>query len=260
VSGAADSSAFELSGSGVLRDFAKLTTGVELLASGKWRFVRDFEAGVAVGPGLVGGVGTPAVRALASIAYTPLQEAEAKAKLEPAPVPVAPEPVPVVVAPEPADRDHDGVPDDADACPDAAGSVQAEPALNGCPHVVAAPAPEPPPRTISAVGEPLLFDLNSAQLSASSGKSLDDLAALMASHRGAVLHISGHSDDQGGDAQYNQKLSERRATAVRDALVSRGVPATRITTQGFGPSQPASAARDKAGHQANRRVQFTLEE
>lgn len=105
----------ELSGLVVLRDPSARTSGLELLASAKWRFVDDFELGAAAGPGLVGGTGTPSVRALMSLIYTPKQADQTK-KAKP-----------------PADRDGDGVADDADACPETAGPAQSDAAQSGCP-------------------------------------------------------------------------------------------------------------------------------
>ena len=65
--------------------------------------------------------------------------------------------------------------------------------------------------------------------------------------------ISGHTDSIGTDA-YNQKLSERRAAAVKDYLVSKGIASSKITTIGKGETQPVATNKTKEGRQKNRRV------
>ena len=92
------------------------TTNFELMVGGKYRFLEDFEAGLGVGPGLTAGVGTPDVRLVWSLGYTPKQELETG----------------------PGDRDGDGILDDKDACPDLPGLPNPDPKKNGCP---------PPPDT-----------------------------------------------------------------------------------------------------------------
>ncbi|MBI3180724.1 MAG: OmpA family protein [Myxococcales bacterium] len=73
----------------------------------------------------------------------------------------------------------------------------------------------------------------------------------------ARLRIEGHTDERGG-AEYNQSLSERRAIAVRQALIQRGVAAERLTAQGFGQSRPVASNKSQAGRALNRRVEFII--
>jgi outer membrane protein OmpA-like peptidoglycan-associated protein len=101
--------ALEYYGAAVLRDLSSRTLNGELLASARYRFLEDFEAGIGAGPGIGTGVGTPELRGVALLAYTPRAQ---KA---------------------PADRDQDGIADDSDACPDEAGHPSDDPALHGCP-------------------------------------------------------------------------------------------------------------------------------
>jgi OOP family OmpA-OmpF porin len=68
-----------------------------------------------------------------------------------------------------------------------------------------------------------------------------------------MVIATGHTDSIGSDA-YNQKLSERRAAAVKDYLVSKGIPASKITTIGKGESQPVATNKTAEGRQKNRRV------
>ena len=72
------------------------------------------------------------------------------------------------------------------------------------------------------------------------------------------LNVVGHTDTSGSPA-YNQRLSERRATAVREALVQRGVPAGQITTRGVGESQPLIATGDGVREPSNRRAEIRFQ-
>jgi OOP family OmpA-OmpF porin len=72
------------------------------------------------------------------------------------------------------------------------------------------------------------------------------------------LNVVGHTDTSGSPA-YNQRLSERRATAVREALVQRGVPAGQIATRGVGESQPLIATGDGVREPSNRRAEVRFQ-
>lgn len=104
-----------------------------------------------------------------------------------------------------------------------------------------------------------LFDFDSAALRTDAAASLD---ALVRKYRGNArlvkLSIVGHTDSVGDDA-YNQGLSERRAAAVRDHLVSEGVDGTKIVASGRGESQPVASNDTEQGRQKNRRVELTAE-
>jgi outer membrane protein OmpA-like peptidoglycan-associated protein len=106
--------------------FTGATTNLEGILGLRARLA-DFVLGAGAGPGFTRGVGTPALRVLLSLAYAP----------EPAPPP--PPPPPPRKPKKPADRDHDGIPDRDDACPDEPGVPSDDPAKNGCP-------PPPPDR------------------------------------------------------------------------------------------------------------------
>jgi OmpA-OmpF porin, OOP family len=107
-------------------NFGRATTSLEGILGARVRLA-GFVVGAAAGPGFNHGMGTPALRALLSVAYAP----------EPAPPP--PPPPPVHKKKKPSDRDHDGIPDKNDACPDEPGVPSEDPAKNGCP-------PPPPDR------------------------------------------------------------------------------------------------------------------
>lgn len=94
--------------------------------------------------------------------------------------------------------------------------------------------------------------LNSAFLG-----SLNQLAATMKQYGETTIVIAGHTDST-GQAAYNQALSERRAAAVRNYLVSQGVSASRIQTVGYGMRQPVATNATEAGRAQNRRVELTI--
>ncbi|MEZ4313968.1 MAG: thrombospondin type 3 repeat-containing protein [Polyangiaceae bacterium] len=91
-------------------DPVQRSTNVELLAGGRYRFLHDFEVGVGAGPGLTSGLGTPDVRVVGMLSYTPEMKKEAP----------------------PVDTDGDGIFDPMDACPTVKGMPNANPKLNGC--------------------------------------------------------------------------------------------------------------------------------
>ncbi|HYL69896.1 MAG TPA: OmpA family protein [Candidatus Dormibacteraeota bacterium] len=101
------------------------------------------------------------------------------------------------------------------------------------------------------------FNSGSAVLLEESEPMLKQVAALVKASPEASLTIEGHTDSIGG-ADYNQKLSERRAAAVRDALVSRyGIPAARLTAKGYGLTRPVESNDTVPGRAHNRRVELS---
>ncbi|MEI9937922.1 MAG: OmpA family protein [Pseudomonadota bacterium] len=127
----------EAYGAVTLRDVQKRTTNAEILLDVRYRVVDDVELAAGAGPGLTSGIGTPDFRALLSLAYTP----EQRQKREPVSTPEAP-----------TDRDHDGILDIDDACPDVKGVADEDPKKNGCP---------PPPKPVDTDGDGI-FDPDDA--------------------------------------------------------------------------------------------------
>jgi len=87
--------------------------------------------------------------------------------------------------------------------------------------------------------------------------SLDELAALMAKKPNWRLKISGHTDNQGDKAK-NLKLSEKRAKAVQNYLVGKGIAADRFKAEWFGSKKPIADNKTEAGRQKNRRVEMLI--
>jgi OOP family OmpA-OmpF porin len=137
----------------------------------------------------------------------------------------------------------------------------AEPARPSTPSAPAAPSkPAEPARPApSSVRQSVviqadaLFDFDKSVLRPDGKKSIDDALAKILGTDVEMVIATGHTDSIGTE-QYNQRLSERRAQAVKDYLVSKGVPASKITTIGKGESQPVATNKTKEGRQKNRRV------
>lgn len=100
----------------------------------------------------------------------------------------------------------------------------------------------------------ILFDTDSDHLKAESKPTLDALIAAAGAQPMWSFGIEGYADNAGGDA-HNQARSEKRALSVKAYLVAAGVDASRLTTQGFGASNPVSSNDTEPGRSQNRRVE-----
>ena len=145
------------------------------------------------------------------------------------------------------DRDGDGVPDATDRCPDTPG-----PASNyGCPEDVKT--------KLTYIAKNIYFHVDKATLQDISFEPLNQLADILTRYPNAKLTIEGHTDNTGSNA-HNQKLSDARAKAVVDYLVSKGIDAGRLTGVGFGEDKPVTSNKTAEGRTLNRRVELKLEE
>lgn len=149
----------------------------------------------------------------------------------------APKPMPKPVA-KPMDSDKDGVPDNLDQCPNT--PIGATVDARGC-------------WTYASV---VLFDINSAEVKSEAYPMLTEAVSIMKRNPNLKVEVDGHTDNT-GTAAYNMTLSERRAKAVRDFFVARGIDPARLTTKGFGFSKPAASNKTKEGRAKNRRVELT---
>jgi outer membrane protein OmpA-like peptidoglycan-associated protein len=125
----------------------------------------------------------------------------------------------------------------------------ADPAQLGCPE------PAPPALGCGSVIHGIQFDFDSSVIRTESADVLDALRGGLAGVTTGSIRIEGHTSSEGADA-YNQGLSERRAAAVRDALVARGLAAGRLSASGAGESRPIATNDDESGRSLNRRVQI----
>lgn len=103
----------------------------------------------------------------------------------------------------------------------------------------------------------LFFDFNKSVLKTESYVELDQLALLMKNKPTLEILISGHTDDV-GEAQFNLDLSLKRAQAVRNYLVSKGISITRMSCKGLGESKPIAVGTSEESRQLNRRVEFLI--
>jgi outer membrane protein OmpA-like peptidoglycan-associated protein len=166
--------------------------------------------------------------------------------------PACPAPVeqPVPVCPDLCpDRDKDQIPDSMDHCPDIAGPME----TGGCPpykKIVIR-------RDKLELKERLYFAWGEAKLQDVSFPVLDEVVQALKDNKSFHVQVEGHTSSEGGDER-NQTLSEKRAEAVLDYLVSHGVDKERLKSKGFGSSVPRSSNATPAGREKNRRVEFLV--
>ena len=157
--------------------------------------------------------------------------ARASALCPPKPVPPPPPPPPVVKAPEPAP----------------------------------APAPPPPPPPPPVVAPKVIdrltlhvnFATNKATMLKADDADVEKAVEFLKKYPTAKFTLEGHTDSTGSDA-YNQTLSEKRAEAVKERLVKRGIDPARISTAGFGEKKPVADNKTVKGRAENRRVEVLI--
>ena len=103
----------------------------------------------------------------------------------------------------------------------------------------------------------IFFDFNSAKLRPESYPELNRFARFLKQHPDLLVEISGHTDNI-GSAEYNMKLSKRRAEAVKQYLVSQGCNPKQLVVKGYGYTRPVSSNKTEQGRQQNRRVEFKV--
>jgi outer membrane protein OmpA-like peptidoglycan-associated protein len=112
---------------------------------------------------------------------------------------------------------------------------------------------------VITLGSDLLFDSGRATLKPGGSRALENVARIMRGEPERNIAIDGFTDDRGGEAA-NRRLSERRAQAVRGALVAAGVAPDRIVARGLGEAYPVASNASPAGRQLNRRVEILIGE
>jgi len=130
------------------------------------------------------------------------------------------------------------------------------------------PAPPPPPPPVAQAPPPPLkkkivlrsvhFDFDKSTIRSDAVPVLDEAVEILKAEGVVAVIVEGHTDSVGTDA-YNQKLSHRRAEAVRKYLVEHGIPSNRISTEGFGESRPVASNDTADGRAQNRRVELHVE-
>jgi outer membrane protein OmpA-like peptidoglycan-associated protein len=101
------------------------------------------------------------------------------------------------------------------------------------------------------------FDFDSATVRPGLYNEIDRIAQIMIKYPQTEIMVGGYTDSVGSE-QYNQRLSERRAEAVKNLLVQRGVDPSRVTAVGYGETRPVATNAEEAGRRLNRRVEIRI--
>lgn len=152
----------------------------------------------------------------------------------------------------PTDRDRDGVPDHIDLCPDEEGVIEEQ----GCPRKLSLVVLR---KEKIEIKEQVHFATGKHQILRDSFELLNQVAQVLRDHPRIKLRIEGHTDSQGND-DFNMKLSQRRADAVREYLVRAGISDERMVSVGFGETAPIASNSSERGRALNRRVEFNITE
>jgi outer membrane protein OmpA-like peptidoglycan-associated protein len=115
----------------------------------------------------------------------------------------------------------------------------------------------PTPRGLVLTLGDVMFDTGRSELKSGGMRKIDQLAQFLNDHPERRVQIDGFTDSVGSDG-YNEELSQRRADAVKAALVSRNVDPARIGTEGYGKAYPVANNNDSGGRQLNRRVEVVI--
>jgi OOP family OmpA-OmpF porin len=152
------------------------------------------------------------------------------------------------------DNDKDRILDNDDKCPNEPETYNGTEDEDGCPDRGRVVVTD----TNIEILDMVYFEYNKAIIKKESYPILDAVAATLQGNPGiALVEIQGHTDERGNDA-YNLDLSDRRAAAVREYMIGKGIDEKRLTSQGYGESQPVDRRRNEAAWAKNRRVAFLI--
>jgi outer membrane protein OmpA-like peptidoglycan-associated protein len=237
---------------------------LEALAYVKHSFSPEWTLFGGPGAGIIPGYGVPIFRLFAGVTYTPTshdRDGDGVADDEDACPDIAedrdadrdsdgcPE--------EPLDSDMDGVPDSEDLCPAAKETINGIDDNDGCPDTGDA-------RVIYDDGkftvlEAIHFETGQAQIKQESYGLLDQVALMIKANPDLHVRVEGHTDDT-GPHETNMRLSEARAAAVKQHLVSKGVSPQRLSSKGYGPDKPLINETTPEARAKNRRVEFIVDD
>ena len=170
-------------------------------------------------------------------------------------------------------KDDDGVPDEVPAVkpapkpepkPEPKVEPKPEPKVEPKPEPKVEPKPEPKPepkiefkKEVNLVLKGVNFKTGSSELTSDAGMVLDEVVASLKENPQVKLEIGGHTDNV-GSAVSNQSLSQKRANAVMNYLISKGIDAGRLSAKGYGMTQPISDNNTPDGRAKNRRIEFKV--
>lgn len=146
------------------------------------------------------------------------------------------------------DTDGDGIADNIDRCPNSAGPAS----NNGCPEVK-----QEDKEKLTFAMKAVQFETGKTTLLQSSFAVLNEIIEILKRYPDYKMRIGGHTDSI-GEAGPNQTLSEKRAKACYDYMISKGIASDRVSYQGFGETKPIGNNKYKPGRDLNRRVEFEI--
>ena len=152
----------------------------------------------------------------------------------------------------PKDSDGDGLMDPDDQCPSQAETKNNFADQDGCPDDLPQEV-----KKFTGVIKGINFDTGKAKIRMTSLPLLDDAVGVLKAYPNLRIRISGHTDNKGKAAK-NRRLSEDRAEAVKEYMVSRGIDSNRVETRGVGSDEPIADNGTSTGRTQNRRIEFEL--
>jgi OOP family OmpA-OmpF porin len=233
----------------------ELASPVLALLGARYHFAGGIRAGAGVGMGLTEAPGSPAIRTLVTVGYSP----EPKKLSRSMPPPEAP-----------LDSDGDGIADNLDKCPKDPEDFDGVDDGDGCPDpdadqdkIVDTERGPNKPLTLEDVitlPAPIEFKFDTDIMLPGAEVYLNQVLAILQKHPEVLkLEVQGHTSSEGGP-EYNLRLSDLRSKAVVRWLVEHGIEAKRLIPHGYGLTQPIVPNDTEANRQKNRRVQFRLVE
>ncbi len=156
------------------------------------------------------------------------------------------------------DRDGDGIPDGADQCPDEAETFNGHDDTDGCPDAEAPRGEISVQQDKLVLPDKIYFEFDQAVIRPESYATLRQATVFLTEHPEIRIRIEGHTDSRGA-SDYNLRLSQARADAVKRYLVEiGGLDPSRFETQGFGESRPVATNATETGRALNRRIEWTI--
>ena len=140
------------------------------------------------------------------------------------------------------DRDGDGIPDHLDECPDEPGPAD----NNGCPKKIPID-----------FADKILFETGKATIVSSCSPLLDSLVSILNNNPECYVTVDGHTDNV-GKSKANMTLSQRRADAIRDYMLKKGIAPEKVIAKGYGDTKPIADNKTPEGRAKNRRTEINL--